>query len=103
MPKKLKETTSMLIEKMEYTIYQEFIQECKERDWERGQFFQLIYNTYQEYKQMVSDKNALLDRVAKKNKELVKDAKYWQEKYETLLKESKSKNIVVLKNDFKEI
>ena len=99
---KLKETTSMLIEKMDYDLYKEFVTECKEQGWDRGQMFQLAYNTYQEYNQMVSDKNKLLDRVAQANKLLVKDVKYWKEKHDILAKD-KSKNIVVAKNDFEEI
>ncbi len=95
---KLKETTSMLIEKMEYATYQEFVTECKELEWDRGQLFQLVYNTYQEYKQMLSDKNNLIDRIAKKNELLVKDAKYWKEKCEMLQQDKKDSG-----EDFEEI
>jgi len=95
---KLKETTSMLIEKMDYSVYQEFVTECKERDWDRGQLFQLTYNTYHEYNQMVSDKNNLIDRVAKANEELVKDVKYWKEKCEMLQQDKKDNGL-----DFEDI
>ena len=90
MPSKpLKETTSMLIEKMEYTTYQAFIQECKEKDCERGHLIKLVYDTYQEYEQMLEEKNDLLNRVAKKNELLVKDVQHWKDKFEMLEQDNK--------------